>query len=111
MTQGFSRAVVWRPSVLAAGAGGGLGWLIGIGSLAMGGVGPFIAAGPIMAALAGVAVGAAAEIRHNMAEKVGATLRAAVPQPTSSANGPSACPLCCARSAVAQGRGLGTSLR
>jgi hypothetical protein len=53
--QVFARAVVWRPSVLAAGAGGGLGWLIGIGSLAMGGVGPFIAAGPIVAALAGVA--------------------------------------------------------
>ena len=32
--------------------GGGLGWLIGIGSLAIPGVGPFIAAGPIMAALA-----------------------------------------------------------
>src|SRR6476620_2116803 len=40
--------------------GGGLGWLIGIGSLAIPGVGPFIAAGPIMAALAGAAVGAAA---------------------------------------------------
>jgi hypothetical protein len=99
--QVFARAVVWRPSVLAAGAGGGLGWLIGIGSLAMGGVGPFIAAGPIVAALAGVAVGAAAEIRHDIAEKVGAILRAAAPQPTPSAIGPSACPLCCARGAVA----------
>lgn len=39
--------------------GGGLGWLIGIGSLAIPGVGPFIAAGPIMAALGGAAVGAA----------------------------------------------------
>lgn len=39
--------------------GGGLGWLIGIGSLAIPGVGPFIAAGPIMAMLAGAAVGAA----------------------------------------------------
>jgi len=39
--------------------GGGLGWLIGIGSLAIPGVGPFIAAGPIMALLAGAAVGAA----------------------------------------------------
>lgn len=39
--------------------GGGLGWLIGIGSLAIPGVGPFIAAGPIMAALAGAAIGAA----------------------------------------------------
>jgi len=39
--------------------GGGLGWLIGIGSLAIPGVGPFIAAGPIMAALAGAGIGAA----------------------------------------------------
>jgi hypothetical protein len=37
--------------------GGALGWLIGIGSLAIPGVGPFIAAGPIMAALAGAGVG------------------------------------------------------
>ena len=40
--------------------GGGLGWLVGIVSLAIPGVGPFIAAGPIMAAMAGAAVGAAA---------------------------------------------------
>jgi len=40
--------------------GGGLGWLVGIGALAIPGVGPFIAAGPIMAALAGAAVGATA---------------------------------------------------
>ena len=38
--------------------GGVLGWLVGIGSLAIPGVGPFIAAGPIMAALGGAAVGA-----------------------------------------------------
>lgn len=38
--------------------GGVLGWLAGIGSLAIPGVGPFVAAGPIMAALGGVAVGA-----------------------------------------------------
>ncbi len=37
--------------------GGALGWLVGIGSLAIPGVGPFIAAGPIMAALAGAGVG------------------------------------------------------
>jgi hypothetical protein len=46
-----------------AGAGGalgaGLGWLVGIGSLAIPGLGPFIAAGPIMAALSGAAAGAA----------------------------------------------------
>lgn len=41
-------------------AGGALGVLAGIGALAIPGVGPFIAAGPIMAALSGAAVGAAA---------------------------------------------------
>jgi len=39
--------------------GGALGWLTGIGALAIPGVGPLIAAGPIMAALSGVAVGGA----------------------------------------------------
>lgn len=39
--------------------GGGLGWLAGIGALAIPGVGPFIAAGPIVAALAGMGVGGA----------------------------------------------------
>src|SRR5579871_1554836 len=39
--------------------GGGLGWLVGIGALAIPGLGPFIAAGPIMAALAGAGVGGA----------------------------------------------------
>jgi hypothetical protein len=34
-----------------------LGWLVGIGTIAMPGVGPFIAAGPILAALAGMGVG------------------------------------------------------
>lgn len=38
--------------------GGALGLLAGIGALAIPGVGPFIAAGPIMAALSGAAVGA-----------------------------------------------------
>ena len=37
--------------------GGVLGWLTGIGALAIPGIGPFIAAGPIMAALAGAGVG------------------------------------------------------
>lgn len=51
------------PEGTAAGAGtgavigGGLGWLLGIGALAIPGLGPFIAAGPIMAALAGVGAG------------------------------------------------------
>jgi Protein of unknown function (DUF3341) len=39
--------------------GGALGWLVGIGALAIPGVGPFIAAGPIMAALGGAALGGA----------------------------------------------------
>src|SRR6202158_165280 len=39
--------------------GGGLGWLVGIGALAIPGLGPFIAAGPIMAALSGAGVGGA----------------------------------------------------
>ena len=54
------------PEGAAAGAGtgavlgGALGWMVGIGSLAIPGLGPFIAAGPIMAALAGAGAGAAA---------------------------------------------------
>src|SRR4051812_10987487 len=40
--------------------GGVLGWLVGIGALAIPGVGPFIAAGPIMAALSGAAIGGTA---------------------------------------------------
>lgn len=50
-------------AVTGAGAGGvlggALGWLVGIGALAIPGLGPFIAAGPILAALSGAAVGAA----------------------------------------------------
>ena len=49
-------------AIAGAGAGGALGgtlgWLVGIGSLAIPGIGPFIAAGPIMAALGGAAIGA-----------------------------------------------------
>jgi len=37
--------------------GGALGWLAGIGSLAIPGVGPLIAAGPILGTLSGLAVG------------------------------------------------------
>src|ERR671931_1917181 len=53
------------PEGAAAGAGtggilgGALGWLVGIGTLAIPSLGPFIAAGPIMAALSGAAAGAA----------------------------------------------------
>jgi hypothetical protein len=37
--------------------GGALGWLAGIGALAIPGVGPFIAAGPIMGLIGGIGVG------------------------------------------------------
>ena len=53
------------PEGAATGAGSGavlggrLGWLTGIGALAIPGLGPFIAAGPIVAALAGAGVGGA----------------------------------------------------
>lgn len=40
--------------------GGALGWLAGVGALAIPGAGPFIAAGPLMAALGGGAIGAGA---------------------------------------------------
>lgn len=40
--------------------GGVLGWLIGVGALAVPGIGPFIAAGPIVTALAGVGAAGAA---------------------------------------------------
>src|SRR6185312_8224090 len=51
------------PEVAVAGAssgaiiGGALGWLAGVGVLAIPGIGPFIAAGPIMAMLSGIGVG------------------------------------------------------
>jgi hypothetical protein len=53
------------PEGAAAGAttggivGGALGVLVGVGALAIPGLGPFIAAGPIMAGLAGLGVGGA----------------------------------------------------
>jgi len=46
--------------IAGMGTGAVLGWLAGIGTLAIPGIGPFIAAGPIMAALGGAAVGGAA---------------------------------------------------
>jgi Alternative complex III, ActD subunit len=48
-TGGFSGGVL----------GGVVGWLVGIGALAIPGLGPFIAAGPIMVALAGAGAGGA----------------------------------------------------
>ncbi len=53
------------PEFASGGAAGGavlggvLGWLAGIGTLAIPGVGPFIAAGPIVAALSGAGIGGA----------------------------------------------------
>ena len=54
------------PEGIAAGAGTGaavggvLGWLVGVGAIAIPGVGPLIAAGPIVAALAGAGAAGAA---------------------------------------------------
>jgi hypothetical protein len=53
------------PEGAAAGAstgaviGGAIGWLVGIGALAIPALGPFIAAGPMVAALAGLGAGGA----------------------------------------------------
>lgn len=53
------------PEGAATGAAGGaviggtLGWLAGIGTLAIPGIGPFVAAGPILAGLAGAGIGGA----------------------------------------------------
>ncbi len=53
------------PEGIAAGAtsgavlGGALGWLVGVGALAIPGLGPFLGAGPIVAALAGAGAGGA----------------------------------------------------
>jgi hypothetical protein len=65
-TGDFAHAVQTKaPEGAAAGAGtggvvgGALGFLAGIGALAIPGLGPFIAAGPIMAAMSGAAAGAA----------------------------------------------------
>jgi hypothetical protein len=54
------------PEGIAAGAGSGaalggvLGWLVGIGAIAIPGIGPLIAAGPVVAALAGAGAAGAA---------------------------------------------------
>lgn len=54
------------PEGIATGAGTGaavggvLGWLVGIGALAIPGIGPLLAAGPIVAAFAGAGAGGAA---------------------------------------------------
>jgi hypothetical protein len=64
----------------ATGAGSGavvegaLGWLAGVGSIAIPGVGPFLAAGPIMGALAGAGAGGAT------GGLVGALIGAGIPE-------------------------------
>jgi hypothetical protein len=51
------------PEGVAAGAGGGalvgggLGWLAGMGALGIPGIGPFMAAGPLLSTLAGIGIG------------------------------------------------------
>jgi hypothetical protein len=54
--EAHSKAPEGAATGAAAGAvvGGVMGWLMGIGALAIPGIGPFIAAGPIVAALAGI---------------------------------------------------------
>jgi len=42
-----------------AAVGGALGWLVGVGALAIPGIGPVIAAGPLVAVLAGIGIGGA----------------------------------------------------
>jgi hypothetical protein len=46
-------------AAVGVGSGGALGWLVGVGALAIPGIGPVIAAGPIVATLAGIGVGSA----------------------------------------------------
>lgn len=62
-TNDFSLESITKPQEVAVtgvgtGAllGGALGWLAGIGALAIPGLGPFIAAGPLMATLSGAAI-------------------------------------------------------
>ncbi|MBZ0157313.1 MAG: general stress protein [Alphaproteobacteria bacterium] len=68
------------PEGAAAGAvsgaviGGALGWLAGIGALAIPGVGPFVAAGPIVSLLAGIGLGGA------IGELAGALIGIGIPE-------------------------------
>ena len=78
------------PEGAAAGAGtgaligGALGWLAGIGALAIPGIGPFIAAGPIVAALAGA--GAAGAWAASPARSSGMACRRSKPSATRGAS-------------------------
>ena len=58
-TENSTKAPEGAATGASAGAllGGALGWMAGIGALAIPGVGPLIAAGPILATLSGLAVG------------------------------------------------------
>lgn len=52
--------------------GGGLGWLAGLGALAIPGIGLFVAAGPILGFLTGIAVGrSVGNLRGAMIEEMG----------------------------------------
>lgn len=52
--------------------GGAIGWLAGLGTLAIPGIGLFVAAGPILGILTGVAVGASlGTLRGTMVEEMG----------------------------------------
>src|ERR1051325_2178741 len=68
------------PEGIATGAGSGpaiggvLGWLVGIGALAIPGVGPLVAAGPVVAALAAAGAGGAT------GGLVGALIGAGIPE-------------------------------
>ncbi|MEZ5393571.1 MAG: general stress protein [Bryobacterales bacterium] len=75
--------------------GGVLGWLAGIGALAIPGIGPLLAAGPIVAALAGVGAGGAAALSLGLSPvlaspntKPSATKAASVPAASSSQSTP-----------------------
>ncbi|MFO0753160.1 MAG: hypothetical protein U0411_07545 [Thermodesulfovibrionales bacterium] len=61
-------------AVSGAVIGGALGWLVGIGALAIPGLGPFIAAGPLVSLLAGIGVGGA------IGELAGALIGIGIPE-------------------------------
>src|SRR6204780_2406505 len=77
--------------------GGGLGWLAGIGALAIPGLGPFIAAGPAVAAVAGVGAGGA------VGGFTGALIGLGIPQ--YEAPGPNSVSASCGRGRLAAGLG------
>jgi hypothetical protein len=65
-------AHVARSSLESANIGGAIGWLAGLGTLAIPGIGLFVAAGPVLGMLAGVAVGASlGTLRGTMVEAMG----------------------------------------